>query len=80
MLIYKEFKQSLNYAKLQKADLGAHAFKKRAISAICNINEDFLQDTKMISEDYISKEAIGSSAWKGPLSKNITGLSWLPLS
>lgn len=69
MLIYKEFKQSLNYAKLQKADLGAHAFKKRAISAICNINEDFLQDTKMISEDYISKEAIGSSAWKGPLSK-----------
>lgn len=47
----------------------AHAFKKRAISAICNINEDFLQDTKMISEDYISKEAIGSSAWKGPLSK-----------
>ena len=39
------------------------------MSAICNINEDFLQDTKMISEDYISKEAIGSSAWKGPLSK-----------
>lgn len=39
------------------------------MSAICNVNEDFLQDTKMISEDYISKEAIGSSAWKGPLSK-----------
>lgn len=39
------------------------------MSAICNVYEDFLQDTKMISEDYISKEAIGSSAWKGPLSK-----------
>ena len=39
------------------------------MSAKFDVNEDFLQDTKMISEDYISKEAIGSSAWKGPLSK-----------
>ncbi len=39
------------------------------MSAKYDVNEDFLQDTKMISEDYISKEAIGSSAWKGPLSK-----------
>lgn len=67
--LYKNLNKVLTTQKLQKADLGAHAFKKRAISAICNINEDFLQDTKMISEDYISKEAIGSSAWKGPLSK-----------
>lgn len=39
------------------------------MSAKFDVNEDFLLDTKMISEDYISKEAIGSSAWKGPLSK-----------
>ncbi|MBQ8023506.1 MAG: peptidoglycan DD-metalloendopeptidase family protein [Succinivibrio sp.] len=39
------------------------------MSAKYDVNEDFLQDNKMISEDYISKEAIGSSAWKGPLSK-----------
>lgn len=68
-MFIKNLNKVLTTQKLQKADLGAHAFKKRAISAICNINEDFLQDTKMISEDYISKEAIGSSAWKGPLSK-----------
>ena len=67
--LIKNFNKVLTTQKLQKADLGAHAFKKRSMSAICNVNEDFLQDTKMISEDYISKEAIGSSAWKGPLSK-----------
>lgn len=68
-MLIKNFNKVLTTQKLQKADLGAHAFKKRSMSAICNVNEDFLQDTKMISEDYISKEAIGSSAWKGPLSK-----------
>ena len=32
-------------------------------------NKDFWQDTRMISEDYVSKEAITNSSWKGPLSK-----------
>lgn len=31
--------------------------------------KDFWQDTRMISEDYVSKEAIANSSWKGPLSK-----------
>ena len=33
-------------------------------------NEYFLQDKTMISEDYVSKEAMANAQWKGPLTKN----------
>ncbi len=34
-----------------------------------NNNQDFWQDVRMISEDYVSKEAISNASWRGPLSK-----------
>lgn len=66
----KIIQRSLNYRNDHLQLFRKIAYREFIVVFNYSVNEDFLQDKTMISEDYVSKEAMANAQWKGPLTKN----------